>query len=60
MNLLRQVSILFVLAGIMCLPEAIVPAAAASPEYQRTLERYAVPDVTLINQDGKRVKFSAL
>jgi protein SCO1/2 len=60
MNLLRQVSILFVLAGIMCLPEAIVPAAAASPGYQRTLERYAVPDVTLINQDGKRVKFSAM
>lgn len=60
MNLLRQVSILFFLAGIMCLPEAIAPAAAASPAYQRTLERYAVPDVTLINQDGKRVKFSAL
>ena len=60
MNLLRHVSILFFLAGIMCLPEVLAPAAAASPAYQRTLERYVMPDVTLINQDGKRVKFSAM
>jgi protein SCO1/2 len=60
MNLLRHVSILFFLAVIMCLPEALAPAAAASPAYQRTLERYTIPDVTLINQDGKRMKFAAL
>ncbi|MHB8845259.1 MAG: SCO family protein [Nitrospirota bacterium] len=34
--------------------------ASAAPAYQRSLERYTVPDVTLIDQDGKRVKFAAL
>ena len=29
-------------------------------EYKRTEERYVIPDVTLINQDGKRVKFAEL
>lgn len=33
---------------------------ASSPEYKRTVERYVIPDVTLVNQDGKRVKFASL
>jgi len=28
--------------------------------YTRTVESYMVPDVTLVNQDGKRVKFRSL
>jgi protein SCO1/2 len=34
--------------------------AASRPEYTRTLENYTVPDVTLVNQDGKRVKLQQL
>lgn len=37
-----------------------VDTACAAPAYQRTLEKYTVPDVTLINQDGKRVKLGSL
>ena len=39
---------------ILCLP---VTGACESdrPEYKRTVYEYAVPDVTLTNQDGKRV-----
>lgn len=28
--------------------------------YKRTLEKYTIPDVTLINQDGKRVPFKSI
>ena len=40
----------------------VVPAtvSASRPEYKRTEERLVIPDVTLINQDGKRVKFAEL
>jgi protein SCO1/2 len=31
-------------------------SAASSANYKRTMERYSVPDVTLVNQDGKRVR----
>jgi len=36
------------------------PAAAEEPKYKRTIENYTMPDVTLVNQDGKRVKFKTL
>ena len=39
------------------LPE---PVCAAPPTYQRTTESYTMPDVTLIDQNGKRVKFRQL
>lgn len=38
----------------------IMPALAAEKPYKRTVERYTMPDVTLINQDGKKVRFKAL
>jgi len=40
----------------------VVPAtlSAAEPAYRRTVESYTMPDVTLINQDGRRVKFKKL
>jgi len=37
--------------------------AAAEPEparYQRTVEKYTIPDVVLINQDGEKVRFKTL
>lgn len=43
------------------LPFFPAPAAAdTKPEYTRTIERYVMPDVTLIDQDGKRIKFREL
>lgn len=36
-----------------------VPAAGAQ-RYKKTVEKYSVPDVTLVNQQGKRVKLTAL
>ncbi|MBI5848235.1 MAG: SCO family protein [Nitrospirae bacterium] len=36
----------------------LTPAASADTRtYQRSVEKYAVPDVTLINQDGNKVRF---
>jgi len=54
------VLILACLTCVIALFIVPVETAPAAPAYQRTLERYTVPDVTLINQDGKKVKFSAL
>lgn len=34
--------------------------AQAPPPYKRTLEAYTIPDVTLLNQDGKKVKLKEL
>lgn len=36
-----------------------LPAQVAAP-YKRTIESYPVPDVTLVNQDGSKVKLKAL
>lgn len=49
------VRMLFVLSIVYC---CAFPAltGAEEPRYKRTVERYAIPDVTLINQNGNRVK----
>ncbi|MBL0225430.1 MAG: SCO family protein [Geobacteraceae bacterium] len=39
---------------------AVQPACAEELKYKRTIENYTMPDVTLVNQDGKRVKFKSL
>ena len=35
-------------------------AYAETATYKRTLEKYTIPDVTLVNQDGKRVSFKSI
>lgn len=35
-------------------------ARAESKKYKKTVERYSIPDVVLINQDGKKVRLSSL
>ena len=54
MKTLQLVSIFLV--GLFYLHPASSLASASSPGYQRTLERLSVPEVTLINQNGKHVK----
>ena len=46
----------FFLPGLILLSIFIVvnPVEAAA-EYKRSIEKYQVPDVTLVNQDGKRI-----
>lgn len=39
---------------------ATAPAGAAVQKYQRTVERYQVPDVVLVNQNGKKVRLKEL
>jgi len=36
------------------------PASSAEPRYKRSVQPYAMPDVTLVNQDGARVKLKTL
>lgn len=36
------------------------PVQADTRKYKRTVERYTIPDVTLINQDGKKVRLVSL
>lgn len=51
------------LFGVLILAVFIFTATevtAATETYKRTIESYSMPDVTLINQDGKRVRFRSL
>jgi protein SCO1/2 len=38
----------------------VTPVHAEVLKYKRTIENYTVPDVTLVNQNGARVKFRSL
>jgi protein SCO1/2 len=53
-----RLTIMLLLLAILSL--TVLPAAADELKYKRTIENYTMPDVTLINQDGKRVKFKNL
>lgn len=48
---------LLVIAALI-LPTA--PLQAESKKYKRTVERYTIPDVVLVNQDGKKVRLASL
>jgi len=55
----KAVASLLALAFIVQLLPA-VSAQAEDLKYKRTVERYTVPDVVLINQDGKKVRLKEL
>lgn len=50
----------FILAVFVFLFTLTSLAQAESKTYKKTLDRYNIPDVTLINQDGKRVQFKSI
>ena len=52
------VFLLLLLLIALLLPATSVQAD--SKKYKRTVERYTLPDVTLINQDGKKVRLASL
>lgn len=53
---MRRIRPLFVLAIFLLL----VSQVEAAPKYNRSVERYTVPDVTLVNQDGERIPLRSL
>ena len=52
-----SMSVLLLLVALL-LPATSVQAD--SKKYKRSVERYTLPDVTLINQDGKKVRLASL
>jgi protein SCO1 len=50
-------SLLFMIMAIVLVSS---PAHAANKSYKRSVERYTVPDIALVNQDGKKVNLRTL
>lgn len=50
----------FLLILLMAMTLTSAPAQAESKKYKRTIEKYKIPDVVLINQDGKKVRLQSL
>ena len=56
----RGMRFLFAIAIVGLVSIGGVRAMAADPGYKRSVVRYAVPDVVLVNQDGARVRLQSL
>lgn len=52
--------IFFAMLFLLPLTGISTSANAAGSKYKRTVERYTIPDVTLINQDGKPVRIKSI
>jgi protein SCO1/2 len=52
-------SFLCVLAAF-CLHGTVEQSGAAEKKYRRTTENYVLPDIVLVNQDGKKVRLKSL
>jgi protein SCO1/2 len=53
-----RLTLLFLI--LTALPLISRPAFAEELKYKRSIENYTIPDVTLVNQNGARVKFKSL
>lgn len=51
---------LFAALVLLVLMDLSTSANAASSKYKRSVERYTIPDITLINQDGKPVRLKSI
>jgi protein SCO1/2 len=61
MKISRAAIVPFLLFLLLALSFPANPVQAAdAKKYKRTVERYTIPDVTLVNQDGKKVRISSL
>jgi len=56
----KQNLILIMFIMFICIFAAEQAFSEAKPKYRRSVEKYTVPDVTLVNQDGKKVKLLSL
>ena len=50
----------FLLIILMAMVLTVSSAQAESKKYKRTIEKYKMPDVVLINQDGKKVRLQSM
>lgn len=50
----------FLLFVLMAVTLSASPVQAENRKYKRTVEKYKIPDVVLINQDGKKVRLASL
>lgn len=50
----------FLLLVLMTVILQAAPVQAESKKYKRTVEKYTIPDVVLVNQDGKKVRLQSL
>ncbi|MDD2582422.1 MAG: SCO family protein [Desulfuromonadaceae bacterium] len=60
---MKRLSTLITPLVLSILMAAVLPATPVKAEtvkYKRTLERYIIPDLALINQDGKRVRLRSI
>ena len=60
MNMLFKTVGLLLFLSICSLHLPTSAACAESKKYKRSVERYTMPDVVLINQDGKKVRLTTL
>ena len=61
MSIAKRYGALFLIAVLALVPCVMGgPAEAADKKYQRSVETYTIPDVVLINQDGKKVRLRNL
>jgi protein SCO1 len=60
MNYLRPVLTIACLSLLLATTFAAPRFAAAAARYQRSVERYSVPDVELVNQEGEKIQLKAL
>jgi protein SCO1 len=56
----RNMKLMLLLTMCGTLLAAATPAVAGELKYRRTVERYEVPDVVLVNQNGTKVRFREL
>lgn len=58
--MLKQIMPILCLSAIVAAVAPALPARAEAPNYKRTVEKYTVPDVVLLNQNGQKVRFKEL
>lgn len=60
-RMLKKLRTFKMIALLLCLSPALAaPVSGAEKPYKRSVENYTMPDVTLVNQDGKRVRLKSL
>jgi protein SCO1/2 len=60
MNIELKAIVSLLLLAILVVSLPAIPAQAESKKFTRSVETYTIPDVSLINQDGKKVRLQSL
>lgn len=58
--MLKSVRQLFLSSLVLLFCFCVVSQVEAAADYKRTIEKYQVPDVTLVNQNGERINLRTL